>query len=446
MRDVSMVDTSRWDQSFVDVDTLASTDSNCFDRRRTNNQLFDFVIGLDNGSTTRWVIGPAGCLSDVDRKIGSRVKPTGHLSTTRNDVNSNWTNCGVSADDWFLAIGRNKTQPVVDRTQSADRIYQNTTINHCSVSDDSTVPPVLPRRASAGKLSTASRPCLLPPIVCDECPTSPGIPSPSLSSAESCQHAALRSSTSPMWNHRSAVETQTSASDRPVTNDGLCGSVAHAAYSQVASFLPQWDLERLEVVYRRLVSSGFYFGRMSIGEATERLGRWPVGSFLLRDSSDPRYLFSVSIQTCRGTTSIRMAYRSGLFRLDCSPDQEHLMPTFDCALRLVTHYVRLCAASVASAAASSSSAADRRNDAQQTSTRNGHSYVLLESSGRKDTPVLLTKPYRDQPASLGHLCRRTVHSRLTLGGCGDSGRDAAVDRLHLIPSLKTYLKDYPYDI
>lgn len=248
-----------------------------------------------------------------------------------------------------------------------------------------------------------------------------------------------------MWNHRSAVETQTSASDRPVTNDGLSGSVAHAAYSQVASFLPQWDLERLEVVYRRLVSCGFYFGRMSIGEATERLSRWPVGSFLLRDSSDPRYLFSVSIQTCRGTTSIRMAYRSGLFRLDCSPDQEHLMPTFDCALRLVTHYVRLCAASVASAA-SSSSAADRRNDAQQTSKRNGHSYVLLESSGRKDTPVLLTKPYRAQPASLGHLCRRTVHSRLTLGGCGDSGRDAAVDRLHLIPSLKTYLKDYPYDI
>jgi suppressor of cytokine signaling 2 len=250
-----------------------------------------------------------------------------------------------------------------------------------------------------------------------------------------------------MWNHQPvavAEETRTSAADRPVTNDRLSGSVAHAAYSQVASFLPQWDLERLEVVYRRLVSSGFYFGRMSIGEATERLGRWPVGSFLLRDSSDPRYLFSVSIQTCRGTTSIRMAYRSGLFRLDCSPDQEHLMPTFDCALRLVSHYVRLCAASVASAAASSSTA-DPRNNAQ-TPTRNVHSYVLLESSGRKDTPVLLTRPYRDQPSALAHLCRRTIHSRLTLGGCGDSGRDAAVDRLHLIPSLKTYLKDYPHDI
>jgi len=214
----------------------------------------------------------------------------------------------------------------------------------------------------------------------------------------------------------------------------------------VASFLPAWDAERLECAYRALAACGFYYGRMSMDAATERLAGRAVGAFLLRDSADRRYLFSLSVQTCRGTTSIRLSYRSGLFRLDCSADQEHLMPTFDCPLRLLAHYVRLCSTG-AGGGPRPASEPRRRGDVR----RHRHGYVLLESSGRRDTPVLLVRPYRERPSSLAHLCRRTVHRALADGGRADhddsaAAAAAAVDRLQLQPSLKTYLKLYPYDL
>jgi hypothetical protein len=202
----------------------------------------------------------------------------------------------------------------------------------------------------------------------------------------------------------------------------------------------------------RLEACGFYYGRMSIDEAADRLSRLPVGMFLLRDSSDERFLFSISVQTCRGTTSIRICFRSGLFRLDCSPDQEHLMPTFDCVLRLVAHYVRLCGGGNGNGIGADTVAA-RRGSSNREPTRavaTGNSYVFLESSGRRDTPVLLRTPLRDAPQSLSHLCRRAVHRALSRGGqplsAADYEREGVVDRLPLVPSLKKYLKDYPYQL
>lgn len=201
------------------------------------------------------------------------------------------------------------------------------------------------------------------------------------------------------------------------------GAEVPVAYSRAVSFLPAWDLERLEIVYRRLDACGFYFGRMTMDEARLRLNGYPVGTFLLRDSSDPRFLFSLSIQTRRGTTSIRVVYESGLFRLDSDPDQSYLMPTFDCVLNLIRHYVRL--------------SAGRRLASIESPPTN--SYVLRESTGRRDTPVLLRRPLETTPASLAHSCRKRIHHSL-----GKNPHN--VNRLHLKPSLKDYLSLYPYDI
>jgi len=198
------------------------------------------------------------------------------------------------------------------------------------------------------------------------------------------------------------------------------------SYCRVASFLPEWDAERLDAVYRRLSSCGFYYGKLTQDVATERLRRSPIGTFLLRDSADERYLFSISVQTCRGTTSIRVIYHAGLFRLDCTSEQEYLLPSFDCVLRLVAHYVRLCAA--------------RRRST-------GSGYVFLESSGRRDTPVVLLRPLYRTVGRLAHLCRLAVHGALCRGPSGsDLDRVFVVDRLQLIPSLKSYLRDYPYEM
>ena len=196
------------------------------------------------------------------------------------------------------------------------------------------------------------------------------------------------------------------------------GRTFSPSYCLVANFIPEWDAERLETVYGSLAQCGFYYGALTVDAASERLRRAPAGTFLLRDSADDRHLLSISVQTCRGTTSVRLLYHAGLFRLDCSPDQEHLLPTFDCVLRLVVHYVR-------------------------TSSR----YLLLESGGRRDTAVVLRRPLYWRVDRLSHLCRRAVHCALSHGpASSQSQRYSVVDRLQLVPSLKCYLKDYPYQL
>jgi len=194
------------------------------------------------------------------------------------------------------------------------------------------------------------------------------------------------------------------------------------AYSRAARFLAVWDLDSLKTVFTRLSVCGFYLGKMSIDEANHRLLPFPVGTFLLRDSSDRRFLFALSVQTQRGTTSIRIVYNAGLFRLDSDEDQAHIMPTFDCVLSLICHYVAL--------------SSSRYGGPRQGRRGVKNDYVFLESSGRKDTPVLLRRPLENVPARLAHICRRRIHG--LLGG-------QSLDRLHLTPSLKKYLTDYPYD-
>jgi len=75
-------------------------------------------------------------------------------------------------------------------------------------------------------------------------------------------------------------------------------------------------------------------------ESLIALKNCPPGTFLVRDSSDPDHLFSLSVQTTRGPTSVRLHYLNGEFRLDA---QHHLalhVPRFACVLRLIEHYVR----------------------------------------------------------------------------------------------------------
>lgn len=185
------------------------------------------------------------------------------------------------------------------------------------------------------------------------------------------------------------------------------------------------DPERLRIVYARLRTSGFYLGRMSTNDARRRLAGYPVGTFLLRDSSDSRFLFSLSVQTERGTTSIRIQHDSGrgLFRLDSDPDQSHRTPTFHCVLLLLCHYIRR----------------DAEGQGRPGSSHFNGSYVLRESTGRCDTPALIRRPLESTPGALAHLCRKRIHRSI--------GRTpGSIQRLHLNPSLKNYLADYPYDI
>jgi len=118
----------------------------------------------------------------------------------------------------------------------------------------------------------------------------------------------------------------------------------------------------------------------------------------------------------RNITSVRIELLdTGEFRLDGEKPGSHLLPSSPCVLDLLRQHIV-------------DGGVGRRQ------------FVLLDGSQPcRETPLFLQRPlYRDPyPATLKHLCRRRIHSSL-------EGR--GVDRLHLVPSLKQYLKEYPSDI
>lgn len=200
-------------------------------------------------------------------------------------------------------------------------------------------------------------------------------------------------------------------------------------YMRVASCVQpssEADEARLKSNCHQLEQSTFYVGEMTSNDAKECLRKYPVGTFLVRNSAHPRYLYSLSVKTRRGVTSIRLAYDLNGFSLDADPDQAPMMRAFDTVVELVAHYV----------------AEGRR----VTALGAGTSCVFMERSGRRDLPVLLSAPYLGGcggktatfgVSSLCHLSRIAINSSL-------AGRSA--DRLVISPSLKIYLKDYPYGV
>jgi len=90
-----------------------------------------------------------------------------------------------------------------------------------------------------------------------------------------------------------------------------------------------------------MAGCSFYFGRLSASGAGRKLSPCAVGTFLLRDSSDRRFLFALTVQTHRGPTSVRLAREeSGRFRLDCDRSQRSAIPTFPSVIDLVRFYFR----------------------------------------------------------------------------------------------------------
>ena len=126
-------------------------------------------------------------------------------------------------------------------------------------------------------------------------------------------------------------------------------------------------------------------------------------------------LFSESVSG-RTTTSVRIELLdTGKLRLDGEKPGLHLLPSSPCVLDLLRRHI-----------------VDR-------GVAQGQFVLLNGAHPCRETPMLLRRPlYRDRgPASLKHLCRRRIHSTL-------DGR--SVSRLHLVPSLKHYLEQYPSDL
>jgi hypothetical protein len=189
---------------------------------------------------------------------------------------------------------------------------------------------------------------------------------------------------------------------------------AFAAPQPVPETHPETDMERLTETLKALKLCGWYYEGLTFDKSDELLKDTKVGTFLVRNSSDPRFLFSLSVQTDRGPKSVRLFYINGYFRLDAQPHLQASMPLFPGVVELIEHYVW------------------RRKDTQ----------VWVDPKGKCLSAIYLDQPLRKEarPATLKHLARLAINKVL-----GATPRTRAL-KLELPTSLTAYLVEYPYSL
>uniref|UniRef100_A0A3P8URG8 Suppressor of cytokine signaling 2 n=1 Tax=Cynoglossus semilaevis TaxID=244447 RepID=A0A3P8URG8_CYNSE len=161
------------------------------------------------------------------------------------------------------------------------------------------------------------------------------------------------------------------------------------------------DESRIALAMKDLKNTGWYWGSLSASEAREVLQDAAEGTFLVRDSSQRDYLFTISAMTSAGPTNLRIEYKHGKFKLDSVVLMRPKLKQFNSVVHLVEHYVTL----------------------SRTHTHNG----MLQ--------LLLIKPVYTSTPSLQHLCRITINCRTK-----------QVQDLPLPNRLKDYLMDYTYNV
>lgn len=159
-----------------------------------------------------------------------------------------------------------------------------------------------------------------------------------------------------------------------------------------------------------ILSSGWYWGSLTANEAKEILQDTSEGTFLLRDSSQRDYLFTISAMTSAGPTNLRIEYKHGKFKLDSVVLLKPKLKQFDSVVHLVEHYVQL-------------SRSDRTPPGPRAPPPNGTVQLLLT------TPIYTATP------TLQHLCRVSIN-RVT----------QQVEELPLPSRLKAYLSEYTYHL
>ncbi|XP_048728699.1 suppressor of cytokine signaling 2-like [Ostrea edulis] len=168
-----------------------------------------------------------------------------------------------------------------------------------------------------------------------------------------------------------------------------------------------------------LTQTGWYYEHFTSKEATKLLQKEPEGTFLIRNSSDSKYLYSLSVKINRGTTNVRILYLNGHFQLDSDERSRAGMPKFDSAVALVDFYARL--------------------------THMGKDYNCkwMESSGIKGLSIALQKPKPNRVVDLSHLCRLSIH-RSVPNTVNRTEMRSFLDKLPVPGPLISYLKEYPY--
>ena len=209
----------------------------------------------------------------------------------------------------------------------------------------------------------------------------------------------------------------------PLPSGCRCGiksgvDLVSARAGRSSGYYCEKDLYIQVETFAKLLTGCFYFSELNSAEAKQTLKLCPVGTFIVRNSSDPRYLYTVSVKTKRGPTSIRIFYDKGQFSLDADEKSKSKMPKFSSLLELLDYYIRLTAA------------------------QQSEQCRFVDRSGKKDLPIILSSPKLRTVPTLKHMSRVSINRSLQAGSAKEILE--VVSSLPLPPRLKSYIKDYPY--
>ncbi|EYC37155.1 hypothetical protein Y032_0819g2524 [Ancylostoma ceylanicum] len=147
----------------------------------------------------------------------------------------------------------------------------------------------------------------------------------------------------------------------------------------------------------RILSSSYYWGVMDRFQAEQLLEGKPEGTFLLRDSAQTDYLFSVSFRRYQRTLHARIEQGNHRFSFDIHDQSVYSAPTIS---KLIEKY------------------------------KDPARCLFFE-------PQLTHPLYRGHVFTLQELCRGVIVSRTTYIGVGS---------LQLPPKLKQYIRQYHYTV
>lgn len=207
---------------------------------------------------------------------------------------------------------------------------------------------------------------------------------------------------------------------REVSETQQCQPTAatHLVHRKGDNYYCEKDLRvQIETIYR-LFLSYFYYPEIGSLGAKQLLKHCAVGTFIVRDSSDHRYLYTISVKTKRGPTSIRIVYDHGRFYFDSDEKSRQQIPKFPTLLDLIDYYVRL-------------SMGEKSERCR-----------FLDKSGKNELPILMVKPKVNDVSSLKHLTRTLINRSLHATKTDEI--QTAVGKLPLPKPLKTYIMEYPY--